>query len=171
MVVSACKVIFFYGSGIKILTSLSKYPTEVDYIEKWSSVYMLMPLKNDWLYHKRRETKCIPFPAFWCFASGHGKGLKPKWCCHLLSLILCLTEMLQCVWKWHLDLNMFVSFQRHTDVMTCRWAASLPLMYIYGLGSLCCLVGIPAWLCPGTAVKQKALFFWSGQKHSTNTRA
>lgn len=81
--------------------------------------------KNEWLYHKRRETKYILFSAFWCVASRNGKGLKPKWCCHLFSLILCLTEMLQCVWS-----DMFVSFQRHTDVMTCCWAVSLLLMYI-----------------------------------------
>lgn len=81
---------FFYGSGIKILSSLSKYPTEADHIERWSSVYMLITLK-------KKKTKCILFSAFWCFASRDGKGLKPKWCCHLLSLILCLTEMLQCL--------------------------------------------------------------------------
>lgn len=68
MVVRACKVIqiskkllhncacftqinhhfssFFYGSGIKILSSLSKYLTEVDRIGKWSSVYVLITLKK-----------------------------------------------------------------------------------------------------------------------------
>lgn len=99
---------FFHGSGIKILSSMSKYPTKVDHIEKWSSVYMLIMLKKkkklskkEWLYHKRSQTKCILFSAFWCVASRNGKGLKPEWCYHLLSLILCLTEMLHCVWKWH----------------------------------------------------------------------